>query len=317
MPQLASNYLPLGTAIHQSNPTDATSMNLWVTETHQGKTQQGFAVTEVLYQGKSDFQTVEIVNTKAYGRMLLLDGLVMTTEADEFVYHEHITHIPLLSHPNPKSVLIIGGGDGGTVREVLKHASVERVILCEIDKLVVDVSREWLPSIADALDDPRVECIYTDGVKYLADATSESFDAILIDSTDPLGPGIGLFTEAFYQSVYRALTPNGVMAAQTESPISQANEMKLIYGHLTKVFPIVSPYVATIPTYPGALWSWGYASKTLTPLESASLGRIDAITATTQWLTPHNLRNALAVPKFVERLLEPLIEPSALVAVGV
>lgn len=320
MPHPPSAFTPLGIPRPEAPTTPENPMALWATETQPNHLRLGFEVTETLFHGQSDFQTVDVVDTKAYGRLLLLDGLVMTTEADEFVYHEHIAHIPMLSHPNPKSVLVIGGGDGGTVREVLKHPSVERVVLCEIDKLVVDASREWLPTIAGALDDPRVECVYADGVAYVANAEPGSFDVILVDSTDPLGPGVGLFTEAFYQSVSRALSANGVMAAQTESPIATPREMQLIYGHLAKVFTHVAPYVATIPTYPGALWSWGYCAKTLQPLASATPERVAAITQTTQWLTAQNLSACLAVPRFVQTLLAPVllqVLPPAKVAAGV
>lgn len=241
-------------------------MELWVTEEHLKAVRLSYKITETLYHGESSFQKIDVVDTVAYGRMLLLDGLVMTTEKDEFVYHEMISHIPMLAHPNPKKVLVIGGGDGGTVREVLKHPSVEEVVLCEIDGDVIDVSRRFLPSIAGKLDDPRVDIQVRDGVAYIAEQKNR-FDVILIDSTDPIGPGEGLFTEEFYHNVKAALTENGIMANQSESPIANPREIRLVYALLGRVFPTVTPYVATIPTYPGHYWSWAFCSESRKPAD--------------------------------------------------
>lgn len=241
-------------------------MELWVTEEHLEAVRLSYKITETLYHGESAFQKIDVVDTVAYGRMLLLDGLVMTTERDEFIYHEMISHIPMLAHPNPKKVLVIGGGDGGTVREVLKHPSVEEVVLCEIDGDVIDVSRKFLPSIAGQLNDPRVDIQVRDGVAYIAEQKNR-FDVILIDSTDPIGPGEGLFTEAFYHNVKSALTENGIMANQSESPVANPREIRLVYALLGKVFPTVVPYTATIPTYPGHYWSWAFCSQNRKPAD--------------------------------------------------
>ncbi len=190
--------------------------DIWYTEKYDDVLGLTFKIKSMLHSEQSDFQKVEVIDTEAYGKMLLLDGLVMTTEKDEFFYHEMITHVPMLSHPNPERVLVVGGGDGGTVREVLNHPSVKEVVLCEIDKAVIDVSRKYLPSIAGKLDDNRVKINVEDAVEYMK-RQKNTFDVILIDSTDPLGPGVGLFTKEFYTNVKNALKENGVMAAQSES----------------------------------------------------------------------------------------------------
>lgn len=182
----------------------------------------GFGVTmetqNVLYSAKTEYQTIDILETQGLGKVLLLDGLVMTTERDEFFYHEMISHIPMNSHPNPERVLVIGGGDGGTVREVLKHDTVKEVVLCEIDGMVIDACKKYLPSIAGMLDDERVNIQVRDGIDYISQQ-EDAFDIILIDSTDPMGPGEGLFTEEFYSNVNKALKEGGIMSAQSESPL--------------------------------------------------------------------------------------------------
>lgn len=240
-------------------------MDLWVRERFQDRTELGYKVSSVLHHSVSDFQEVDVVETVALGRMLFLDGMVMTSERDEFIYHEMIAHIPMLAHPNPKNVLVIGGGDGGTIREVLKHPSVERAVLCEIDGEVIEVCKKYLPSIAGKLDDPKVEIEVRDGAAYIAEHPN-TFDVILIDSTDPIGPGEKLFTKEFYTHVLAALTENGIMACQSESPVAVPEECKRINKLLKSVFPYVQPYTACIPSYPGGQWTWSFCSKGLKPL---------------------------------------------------
>ena len=200
-------------------------MSLWFTENDFEEIQYGYAIKDILYSGRSEFQDLKVYETKAYGRMLVLDDFVMLTESDEFVYHEMISHIPMAYSQNPKKVLVVGGGDGGTVRELAKYKDLEKIVLCEIDKKVVDVSREFFPGLTSALDDPRVEIVYKDAVEFIKSSKAH-WDIILIDSTDPIGPGEGLFTGSFYKSVKEALTPNGIMVAQTESPWAKAEMLR-------------------------------------------------------------------------------------------
>lgn len=241
-------------------------MDLWIKERFQDRTELGYKVADVLHHSVSDFQEIDVVDTVALGRMLLLDGMVMTSERDEFIYHEMITHIPMLAHPDPRQVLVIGGGDGGTIREVLKHPSVERAVLCEIDGDVIEVCKKYLPSIAGKLDDPRVVIEVRDGAAYIEEHPN-TFDVILIDSTDPIGPGEKLFTERFYRHTLAALTDNGIMACQSESPVAVPEECKRINRLLQSVFPYVQPYTACIPSYPGGQWTWSFCSKGIRPLD--------------------------------------------------
>lgn len=278
------------------------TLDVWFTEKHEDKQGISLKVKEILYSGQSKFQKIDLIDTEAYGKVLLLDGLVMTTEKDEFFYHEMISHIPLLAHPCPEKVLIIGGGDGGTIRETLKHPSVKEIILCEIDGDVIDISRQYLPSIAGCMDDSRVKIHIEDAVEFIKNK-KESFDAVLIDSTDPLGPGVGLFTEEFYTNVKESLKEKGVMSAQTESPIACQKEFKLINNLLNKVFPIVTPYFAPVPTYPGAYWSWTYCSAQL----NAGLNNQDLaveIEKTTKYYNIDIHNAVFAVPNYVKQLIK-------------
>ncbi|MFA6988778.1 MAG: polyamine aminopropyltransferase [Candidatus Gastranaerophilaceae bacterium] len=260
-------------------------------------------VNSTLYHAQSEFQAIDILDTPALGKMLILDGLVMTSERDEYFYHEMIAHIPMNSHPAPKQVLVIGGGDGGTVREVLKHPSVERVVLCEIDGLVVEACKEFLPTIAGKLDDPKVELQIRDGIEYIK-TQKNTFDIILIDSTDPMGPGVGLFTEDFYTDVKAALKQGGIMSAQSESPFADQKEIKLMYPLLKKVFPIVKTFVGPMPTYPGGYWSWAFCSNTVEPLSFIDEKRVKLIQSGSKLYNIDIHKAAFALPNFVKELVK-------------
>jgi spermidine synthase len=279
-------------------------MDLWVRERFLDRFEQGYKVSETLHFSQSEFQEISIVTTEALGRMLLLDGMIMTTERDEFIYHELITHIPLLAHPVPKKVLVIGGGDGGTIREVLKHPSVEKAVLCEIDGDVIDVCKKYLPTIAGKLDDPRVEIVVRDGAAYIAEHKNE-FDAILIDSTDPIGPGEKLFTKEFYEGVKAALTENGVMACQSESPVAVPDECRRINSLLRSVFPYVQTYAACVPTYPSGQWSWTFCSKGNRPLDSINEDVAMKIAAQARYYNREVHQAVFALPNYMREIFNP------------
>ncbi len=278
-------------------------MDLWIRERFQDRTELGYKATDVLHHSVSEFQEIDIVETVALGRMLLLDGMVMTSERDEFIYHEMIAHIPMLAHPNPKNVLVIGGGDGGTIREVLKHPSVERAVLCEIDGDVIEVCKKYLPSIAGKLDDPRVEIEVRDGAAYIAQHKN-TFDVILVDSTDPIGPGEKLFTQAFYQNVLEALTENGIMANQSESPVAVPEECLRINKLLKSVFPYVQPYTACIPSYPGGQWTWSFCSKGLKPLENINEKTAADLEKTCRYYNREIHKTVFVLPNYVKAVFE-------------
>lgn len=270
-------------------------------------TPAGFGIAikakEVLFSEQSPFQKVEIIDTdSALGKILTLDDLMMTTEGDEQFYHEMISHIPMMNHKCPKSVLVIGGGDGGTVREVLKHSSVERVVLCEIDGMVIDACKKFLPTIAGELDNPKVEVLVQDAIEYIKDKDSE-FDIVLIDSTDPMGPGEGLFTEEFYTNVKKSLKSGGIVAAQSESPVVNKEEIKKMYTLLKKVFPITSTFTSPIPTYPGGYWAWAFCSDTVEPLSYIDEKRCEEVTKTCKIYNKEYHLARFALPNFLKELL--------------
>lgn len=216
-----------------------------------------------LYKKESPFQKVEVFATKAYGNMLTLDGMVMCTQKDEYVYHEMITHVPMLSHGRVKRALVIGGGDGGTVRELLRHPDLEEVVLVEIDALVIEACKEFLPETASAFDHPKLKLLVEDGIKYINECADNAFDLIIVDSADPVGPGEGLFTAAFYKEVYRCLTQDGIMVTQSESPRFNSEVFVEIYDCYRGIFGAnkVHCYLAAIPTYPTGTWSFSFSSK--------------------------------------------------------
>ena len=261
-----------------------------------------------LYDVQSDYQRVEVYNTQAYGNMLTLDGMVMTTEKDEYVYHEMITHVPLLTHPNPKRALIIGGGDGGTAREMLRHESLEEVVMVEIDEKVIEACRQHLPGISSALDHPRLNLIVDDGIKYVRATADESFDLIVVDSTDPVGPAEGLFSVDFYKEVYRILSPDGIMVTQSESPRFNSKVFQEVYQVYGSIFgrDKVHCYLAYIPTYPTGMWSFSYSTKGNThPLRNLDKARSKDF-AESNNLSYYNQdihESAFALPNFVKEMI--------------
>ena len=270
-------------------------------------TPSGFGIAikagKILFSKQSDFQKVEVFETESdLGRVLTLDDLMMTTEGDEYHYHEMIVHIPMMHHKNPETVLVIGGGDGGTVREVLKHKTVKKVILAEIDGMVIDACKEFLPTISCGLSDDRVDIQVVDAIDFIKDKKNE-YDVVLIDSTDPMGPGEGLFTDEFYTNVMNSLKDGGIMVAQSESPFVNKQEIKKMYTQLKRVFPICATYTSNIPTYPGGYWAWAFCSKTVKPLSYFADDRYQDVVKTCKIYNKeyHNARFAL--PNYLKELL--------------
>jgi len=260
-----------------------------------------------LFSKQSDFQNVEIYNTEAYGNMLTLDGMVMTTEKDEYVYHEMISHPALLTHSRPERVLVIGGGDGGTIREVLKHENIKEVVMVEIDGVVIDACKEHLPSIASALEHPKLELLVEDGLKYIDECPSNSFDVIIVDSADPVGPGEGLFTAEFYTKVHDRLTENGIMITQSESPRFNTKVFQEIYQCYNGIFgkENVQCYLASIPTYPTGNWSFSFCSKgNINPL-NINKSKIETFCSENDfnYYNPEIHTAAFALPNYVKKLL--------------
>lgn len=220
----------------------------------------GWKVKKVLHSEKSEFQKIDVVETDAVGRLLLLDEKTMVSDLDEFVYHEVMAHIPFMISRNCKKVLIIGGGDGGVVREFAKHKSIEQIDLVEIDERVIEVSKIYFPDCTSALDDKRVNILPQDGFAFIKSKKNE-YDIIIIDSTDPEDFASGLFTKDFYSDVYDALTEDGIMMNQTENPFLDQYDVKSIYKNMQKAFPIVQSFTAPMSIYPGVFWTFGFSSK--------------------------------------------------------
>jgi spermidine synthase len=272
--------------------------HLWIEERFEDFYGMRFKVEKVLFSGKSPFQTVDVVETRGHGRMLLNDGLIMVTERDEHVYHDMIAHVPLFVHPNPKRVLVIGGGDGGTAREALRHPGVEQVVMVEIDKMVVDACREFIPQTSKELDNPRMELIIGDGVEYVKKAT-EKFDVILVDSTDPIGPAQPLFGEEFYRDIFNLLTDDGIVVAQGESPFFHPEVQASMLELLGKIFPIVRSYNFSNLTYPGGLWSFSFASKKYHPLRDFNESRVHDSKLEFDYYNAELHRGSFALPSFM------------------
>jgi spermidine synthase len=234
----------------------------WVNETLYAAWGQRFLVKRELARVKSDFQDITVFESETHGRVMLLDGVVQITEADEFVYQEMLTHVPLLAHGAARRVLIIGAGDGGVLRRVLQHKGVEKAVMVEIDGEVIRLAKEHMPGIAgDAWNDPRAEVIVGDGIDYVRQAPAASFDAVIVDSTDPIGVGEVLFTDEFYANSARLLTERGLVVNQCGVPFMQAEELRETSLRRAKAFPDIWAYVAAVPTYVGGFMTLGWAAK--------------------------------------------------------
>lgn len=233
---------------------------LWLTENERENLKINYRIKEIVFSQKSPYQHVMIVDSYDFGRMLVLDGVVQTTAVDGFIYNEMISHVPLNFHPNPRRVLIIGGGDLGAAREVAKYEDVEEIDLVEIDRVVVEACKEHLQEVSGNLSDPRVRFIFADGVEFVKGVKGH-YDVVIIDSSDPVGPAKQLFDLSFYRNVHQALREDGLMVCQSQSPVFHVDVMQQTYRHIDSLFPITKLYTAVVPTYPGGLWSFTLGSK--------------------------------------------------------
>lgn len=242
-------------------------MDLWLTEWHSDNLKLQARIDKTVYTARSEYQEIAIVDSQPFGRMLVLDGVFQTSVFEEYIYHEMIVHVPLCVHPAPKRVLVIGGGDGGSVREVVRHDLVESVEMVEIDGMVVAACKEYLPETSAAIinNHPKLTLTIGDGIKHMQQAENV-YDVIIVDCSDPIGPGEGLFSRSFYQDVYKALKPDGMFVQQTESPFFHQELIRRIYQDINSNFPITRLYLAQIPLYPGGTHSFTIGSKQIDPL---------------------------------------------------
>jgi len=279
-------------------------MELWYTENHSKEAKFSIKVEKQLYSGKSDFQRIDVFETNEFGKFFTLDGLVMITEKDEFIYHDMIVHVPMATNPGIKKVLVIGAGDGGTVRELVRYKSIEKIDMVEIDKLVVDVCREYFPNSTSGLDDERVTLYFEDGLKFVSEIRNE-YDLIIVDSTDPIGPGEGLFTSVFYENCYKALTKEGILVNQHESPFYENYQKAMQRAHkrIHEFFPISKVYQVHIPTYASGHWLFGFASKSIDPVMDLNEDNWNALGLETGYYNTEIHKAAFALPNYVKKLL--------------
>ncbi len=276
--------------------------NQWFIEKFQNTSALGYRIKKRLHHSVSPFQTVEIYQTADYGNLLVLDGCIMLTEAHEFLYHEMLVHVPLLSHPQPETVLVVGGGDGGTVREVLLHDTIKRVDMVEIDEEVVKVSRQYLPGLTSKLEDPRVKLIFQDAVEFIR-GLDQVYDVVLVDSTDPIGPGEGLFSHDFYRDVQRSLRPEGMVVVQSESPFGLKGETGAIAVKMKAIFPLVKLYWVPIPCYPYGTWSFTYCSNNGAEPDIRRPEAAQAVEQQAKYYNKDIHQAAFVLPNFIKRNL--------------
>lgn len=279
-------------------------MELWYTEQHTPAVRFSIRVKEQLYTAQSPFQRIDIFDSEEFGRFFTLDGLMMVTEKDEFIYHDMIVHVPMATNPGVKRVLVIGGGDGGTVRELTRYALIEKIDMVDIDEMAVRACMEYLPQTSCKLDDPRVTLRFEDGLKFIR-RCENSYDLIIVDSTDPFGPGEGLFTREFYGNCFKALSEDGILVNQHENPYyeSYASSMHRAHQRIRDFFPICRVYQAHIPTYPSGHWLFGFASKKHDPLRDMNADRWNALGLDTRYYNTDLHRGAFMLPTYVRKSL--------------
>lgn len=280
-------------------------MDLWFSELHTENIKLSIRIDKQIFSAQSDFQRIDIFESQDLGKILVLDGFLMFTEKDEFIYHEMMVHVPMAVHPDAKNVLVIGAGDGGVIRELTGYKSIERIDLVEIDPMVVEACKKYIPQTSHKMDDPRVHIYYEDGLRFTRRKV-DYYDLIIVDSTDPFGPGESLFTKEFYGNSYKALKEDGIMVNQHESPFypEDALACKRAHKRIVESFPITRIYQAHIPTYPSGHWLFGFASKKYHPLKDLDEKRWNDRKFETKYYTTKLHLGAFYLPKYVEEIMK-------------
>lgn len=274
--------------------------NYWIYESHTPGYEVRWRITGILHQEVTPYQKLDVVETSEFGKALILDGALQISEKDEFIYHEMIAHVPMLSHPQPNRVLIVGGGDGGTLREVARHPELQSVDMVEIDERVIEVSKRFFPQVASAFTDERLNLYIADGIEF-ARGKHGPYDIIIVDSSDPVGPAEPLFTTDFYQDLFNLLDEDGMLVVQSESPLFFADYFKNVYNNLRSVFPLVQVYTAYIPTYVSGPWSFTVGSKKHRA-DSVAEGR--SIPSPMKYYNRNIHKASFALPEFIQQMLE-------------
>lgn len=278
--------------------------DLWYSEQHAPGVRFSIQVSRQLHNEQSPYQHISVFESSEFGRFLTLDGVMMLTERDEFIYHEMITHVAMAVRPDIETVLVIGAGDGGVARELCRYPNIKKIDIVEIDERVVSVCQQYLPQTACGFDDARVHLHFEDGLKYIRRVENQ-YDLIIVDSTDPFGPGEVLFTKEFYGNCYKALTENGIMLNQHESPFyaQDAKAMKHAHRCILGIFPLSKLYQAHIPTYPSGHWLFGFASKGLHPLRDLQAEVWKSQGLKTRYYNTNLHQGAFYLPTYVEEAL--------------
>lgn len=278
-----------------SDPTE----DLWIETPFSETARLRLRCTRQLEHRQTPWQTIDVYDTPDFGRVLMLDSIINVTEKDEHIYHEMLTHVPLCTHPAPRSVVVVGGGDGGIVREAVRHSDIESITLVEIDPEVIEVSRRYFPAVSCGLSDPRAAIVTTDASAYIRD-TARECSVIIVDSTDPIGPGQRLFTKSFYADCFRALTHDGILTAQSESPFFDPHIVRDLFSTARSVFPIVRLYIAFMPSYVSGLWSFLYCAKSYDPVRDFDAGRCARYTAHSTYYSAAIHRACFCLPAHLQ-----------------
>ncbi|MCI6305317.1 MAG: polyamine aminopropyltransferase [Subdoligranulum sp.] len=280
-------------------------MELWFSENHTPDVKLSLRLDRHLYSVQSDYQQIDVFESREFGRVLALDGNIMLTERDEFIYDEMMAHVPMAVHPGIRNVLVIGAGDGGVIKELTRYDRIESIDLVEMDPLVLDVCRKYLPGNACRLDDERVHIYTGNGLKFIRRCENK-YDLIVVDSTDPFGPSEGLFTKEFYGNCYKALRDDGIMVNQQGSPFyaEDANAMQRSHKRIAETFPISRVFQAHIPTYAAGYWLFGFASKKYHPIDDLNKDAWNALGLKTRYYTTRLHVGAFYLPAFLEEFLK-------------
>ncbi|NLN87043.1 MAG: polyamine aminopropyltransferase [Syntrophomonadaceae bacterium] len=271
----------------------------WFYEKHTEGYEVRWRITEILHQEATPYQKLAVIETVEWGRALILDGVLQIADKDEYIYHEMITHVTMNGHPHPQDMLIIGGGDGGALREAVKHPDLRHLDLVEIDRRVAEISQQYFPRVSCAFADPRVNVHFADGFDYIK-APVRQYDLVIVDSSDPVGPSIKLFSEEFYRDLHQILRPDGMVVVQSESPVFYADQFAACHANLRQVFPIVEVYLAPIATYVSGPWSFTIGSKRYDP---RTINNEQPVTTGLQYYTEELHRAAFCLPGFVRELI--------------
>ncbi len=280
-------------------------MDIWYSDNHTDNLNFSIRINKQLFSAESEFQRIDILESVDMGKILVTDGDLLFSEKDEFIYHEMITHVPMAVHPNVEKVLVIGGGDGGVVRELIKYDNITLIDVVEVDQLLVEACRKYIPEIAGSLNDERVNIYNEDGLRFIRSKTNE-YDLIIIDSPNPFGPGEGLFTKEFYGNCFNALHEDGIMINQNESPFyeEEAFQCQRMHKRIIETFPISKVYQAHIPSYPSGHWLFGFASKKYHPIKDLNSVNWKLKEIKTKYYCPRLHKGAFALPLYVEELLK-------------